>query len=539
MSRGARPAASRLAASRFAASRAAAPSALACGLVLLSACNESAQRTQVMLSVSADARVREMSGSLVVEVWGRSLDETGFSNASEDVTFRAASDADWPRLVALSPRNGDAERLYRADATAFSRPAGAGNVVASTRVLSGYVAGRVLLLEVQLAGNCMGVDCPNPVQTCRDGACAAATIDPASLPDYEPNAGQNKGLDAGTADAGAAGCSFAADCPEQAACATLSCENGECVYAPNHGDCNDGIRCTEDRCDAVNGCIHLPNDSSCNDAVGCTDDVCDVSGGGCTNRPDDQRCTAGPGGTCEPASGGCQYAVCTSSTCRVEDSCTQSAVCSGTQCVYTPTCGTGPCCGGTCTDCDDSNDCTLDRCDGNACTHTEIGGSCDDRDACTINDSCSAGDCLGQLRNCDDGKECTLDGCISDSGCTNNPDPLHGEPCDGGCPGGGGICNSGTCVCEGGSGGCPPGPNPCDDQFACTRDLCIDTGGAFECQHEVDPAYRCDDFVPCTQDVCDPLHPNAEPGTGCVHNPQGCPPPPDGGIGPPPPPPPM
>jgi hypothetical protein len=48
--------------------------------------------------------------------------------------------------------------------------------------------------------------------------------------------------------------------------------------------------------------------------------------------------------------------------------------------------------------CDDFNDCTADRCDSpsGACVHNPLTGTpCDDRDGCTVGDTCSSGTCVG------------------------------------------------------------------------------------------------------------------------------------------------
>jgi PKD repeat protein len=49
--------------------------------------------------------------------------------------------------------------------------------------------------------------------------------------------------------------------------------------------------------------------------------------------------------------------------------------------------------------CDDRNPCTSDSCVNGACQHTPLnGGSCDDRDQCTVNDRCQTGACRGDAK---------------------------------------------------------------------------------------------------------------------------------------------
>ena len=57
---------------------------------------------------------------------------------------------------------------------------------------------------------------------------------------------------------------------------------------------------------------------------------------------------------------------------------------------------------------------------------------CDDGDACTVEDQCSAGVCQGVPVDCDDGNEGTDDGCDPLNGCywTNNTNPCNdGDAC--------------------------------------------------------------------------------------------------------------
>jgi hypothetical protein len=67
---------------------------------------------------------------------------------------------------------------------------------------------------------------------------------------------------------------------------------------------------------------------------------------------------------------------------------------------------------------DDGDQCTEDRCDptSGACG-VPRDGPCDDGDACTVADVCSAGVCRGLARSCDDGDACTADTCDPAAGC--------------------------------------------------------------------------------------------------------------------------
>src|SRR5207244_4134628 len=129
-------------------------------------------------------------------------------------------------------------------------------------------------------------------------------------------------------------------------------------------------------------------------------------------------------------------------------------------CTTNDTCSGGTCVGGAPPNCDDGNVCTTDGCNpATGCTHTNNSNPCGDGNACTTNDTCSGGTCVGGAPpNCDDGNVCTTDGCNPAAGCThtNNPNPcLVGTACTTN-----DTCSGGTCV-----GGAPPN---CDDGNVCT-----------------------------------------------------------------------
>jgi hypothetical protein len=212
--------------------------------------------------------------------------------------------------------------------------------------------------------------------------------------------------------------------------------------------------------------------------------------------------------------------------------------------------GSGTCGPKPCDNCDDANPCTSDACSDGLCTHTPQSAACDDGKACTSDDHCVAGNCLGTLQACDDGVDCTVDGCAKDD-CMHAPDsakcndgnictddicdqngcshPPKGGPCEDGdgCATGGG-CSMGVCL--------PGHAKACNDDNACTTDACV--GG--DCVHSpvaggcddgdactvgdlcaqgicLSGAIRtCDDGYPCTLDACKD--------GACQHDLHGCPP---------------
>lgn len=196
-------------------------------------------------------------------------------------------------------------------------------------------------------------------------------------------------------------------------------------------NCDDNNPCTNDSCDAVAGCIHTPIASGCDDGNACTTvDLC--FDGSCMAADvlqcdDNNPCTTDG---CHPGSG-CVYfendAPCTDGdVCTVGDSCDSGSCYPGT----TPLM------------CNDNNPCTNDVCNSAlGCSFIPNEGSCNDADACTEGDYCSAGFCQAStLSICNDNNSCTSDSCHPNTGCVFTPlSPCcgngaqeSGEQCDDG-----------------------------------------------------------------------------------------------------------
>lgn len=251
-------------------------------------------------------------------------------------------------------------------------------------------------------------------------------------------------------------------CDDKDACTTFDmCNNGVCVGGPPL-NCDDGNPCTKDFCLKDIGCVHEPAEGECDDGNPCTtkdrcvDGVCRGQQVDCN---DGNPCTTD---VCVPPVG-CIY-IANSNSCDDQDACTVGDYCQDKVCV-----------GGAPRDCDDHNTCTKDSCDKTiGCIHTSWPDEmpCDDGNACTENDKCVKGKCVGVGLQCDDGNPCTDDRCNATIGCYY-------------------VANS----------------NPCDDGNACTLDdRCVNK----QCVGQV--MIVCDDGNPCTQDFCDPQK-------GCLHIP--------------------
>lgn len=186
--------------------------------------------------------------------------------------------------------------------------------------------------------------------------------------------------------------------------------------------------------------------------------------------------------------------------------------------------------------------------------------TCDDFDACTSNDMCAEGNCMGtplSSGSCDDGNECTInDRCGLEGLCLGDPAPrdtpcgngcgkcqpivdgapgvpltCKGDPVDNGkvCDPGLGFCFVGTCLAQTAFAFCQPVPrlcpdtdgNPCTDNCnaetaRCERDApkcnpvcetCNPSTGGCE---PANIGTACDDFNPCSpQSRCEIFSPGA------------------------------
>lgn len=167
----------------------------------------------------------------------------------------------------------------------------------------------------------------------------------------------------------------------------------------------------------------------------------------------------------------------------------------GDACTADDACFEGTCMG-TLATCDDGNACTSGTCDPETgeCEWEPTDGSCDDGDPCSVGDICNDGVCTAgsETLGCDDDNGCTDDVCEPGIGCTFPL--LDGAACDDGdaCTDGD-VCGGGTCV---------PGPDPvvCDDESLCTIDWCDPVDG---CRTR-SIADLCSDENPCTDEACDP-----------------------------------
>jgi len=274
-------------------------------------------------------------------------------------------------------------------------------------------------------------------------------------------------------------CNDGNPCTQTDTCLGGSCLGGNPVVCSASEQCHNAGTCNP----ATGTCSNpaKPDGSACNDGNACTQtDTC--QGGACTGAnsvvcatPDQCHDT----GTCNPATGVCSNpAKPNGSACNDGNACTQTDTCqSGTctggnavvcpapdQCHDPGTCSpaTGICSNPEKFDgspCDDGNACTqTDACQGGTCTGANAvicpapdqchdagtcnpatgtcsnpakpeGSACDDGNACTVSDRCTAGICGGDLTTCGDGVVQTACGEQCDDGPGNGSDHCCSADC--------------------------------------------------------------------------------------------------------------
>jgi hypothetical protein len=72
------------------------------------------------------------------------------------------------------------------------------------------------------------------------------------------------------------------DCDDGVGCTVDACDAGSCVNTPDNGSCDDGVYCNgAEVCDPVSDC--QPGPDPCDDESDCTDDTCDEDADTCEN----------------------------------------------------------------------------------------------------------------------------------------------------------------------------------------------------------------------------------------------------------------
>lgn len=196
---------------------------------------------------------------------------------------------------------------------------------------------------------------------------------------------------------------------------------------------------------------------------------------------------------CTAALGPCLTSTCAGSHCTAPVAVNPGSCDDGNACTVQDTCKKGMCVGSSMLVCNDGDLCTNDSCDlATGCTSTFNSVPCDDGDACTIADTCGLGQCGGTGVVCDDGNVCTTDACDATSGCSAAAISLPSACTDGNACTGPDSCAGSVCL---GS------SVPCDDKNPCTADSCNPISGCTFAGSNQGNA--CDDASACSEnDVC-------------------------------------
>jgi hypothetical protein len=257
-----------------------------------------------------------------------------------------------------------------------------------------------------------------------------------------------------------------------------TCLAGKCTHQALLA-CSDSEVCTTDTCDPKSGCLFTMNTAPCDDGKLCTiNDHCQV--GVCIGGGS-LECKDGNPCTTDSCSdkAGCQF-VPQEGACDDKNACTLQDKCVG-----------GACLGTAGLDCDDGNPCTEDLCDlALGCINEPNSAPCSDGDVCTVEDACAAGKCApGKPLVCKDGNQCTDDACVPAIGCAFTPNL--------------GFCNDGNACTSGDTcvnGNCLPGAAvKCNDSLYCNgEEACHPAKGCV-----TGPPPALDDGLSCTLDACD------------------------------------
>ena len=278
--------------------------------------------TQVVVLVDAEDEVRARAERLQIVVEGRAE-----RNVSGEVVFDETTDLEgrtWPIKVALKPKDGDADRVFKV--TARARMGGEAIVAAS--LVSTYVSGELRWIRLMLEDSCLELDAAcssDDDETCHEGGCVPAWIGPEELGSSSsdpaetvrllpPADGPSPGADGGTGsiDAGAdmpdaatsdAGMDDEPSCPEEACDGS---EDEDC-----DGSVDEGCSCSgeEERdCGSDEGECELGVQScsdgtwgACEGQVGPAEEECDDLDNDCDGTSDEavMRACGSDVGLCE------------------------------------------------------------------------------------------------------------------------------------------------------------------------------------------------------------------------------------------------
>lgn len=157
--------------------------------LLFAGCVTRVERTETLVTIDVDPALASEVTNLHVNVFGGANGDSLTLRTEQDLGGAIV----WPVVVALTPEDGDANRVFVVEGIATS----GSTVLGTVRARSGYVAGRTLALRLVLESCCRAIagSCSMD-ETCRSCACVTAERPPSSLPDWSTDAGPVPGSDA-------------------------------------------------------------------------------------------------------------------------------------------------------------------------------------------------------------------------------------------------------------------------------------------------------------------------------------------------------
>ena len=218
--------------------------ALGAALLLAASCTPIAERTQVRVSIDADASLHPRIARVDVELRLGAAVEAATPTRTQQLP---AATGNWP-LRMLIARGEGADNRYQLNAYAKDAEE---HVIAVARAGSLFVEGRTLELGLHFDAECadLAEDCPAQT-SCQNGQCTSAFVPPESLPGAEP--APKLAADGGMTPIMGSSCQYSS-CP-----AAQSCEqdNGGCdplrgcrnaSNGPQCGPCPTGFTSENDR----------------------------------------------------------------------------------------------------------------------------------------------------------------------------------------------------------------------------------------------------------------------------------------------------
>jgi len=117
-------------------------------------------------------------------------------------------------------------------------------------------------------------------------------------------------------------------CDDGVPCTVDGCDPVDgCSSIPVDSLCDDGFHCTEAACDAELGCVETPNDSLCEDQIDCTQNLCDPQQG-CVFVPDHEACHDDLDCTVDfcPGDDQCDFSEVIEGWCHIDAACHEAGV---------------------------------------------------------------------------------------------------------------------------------------------------------------------------------------------------------------------